>query len=109
MLHAWHAILYFTGTRYYGPTSQWYNFWSGFGSDIAEVAILGGVIQLYRKHNCHTTHCLRIAHHKFTDKATGTEYMLCKKHYRQVHPEVSKIVTIEHIMKLHKANKEITK
>jgi hypothetical protein len=40
-----------------------YGFWSGFGSDIAEFAILGGVIQMYRRHNCHTKGCWRVGRH----------------------------------------------
>jgi hypothetical protein len=67
-----------TGTS--SSSSRAYNFWSGFGSDIAEVAILGGIIQMYRRHNCHVYRCWRISHHPIP----GSPYVCCKKH----HPEV---------------------
>jgi hypothetical protein len=105
-----HWLAVQTGT--YIPPGQYsdkYNFWSGFGSDIGEVLILGGVIQLYRKHNCHVTNCWRIAHHKQVDNATGTEYPLCKKHYRAVHPEVPKRLELEHLIRIHKKNKARTR
>ncbi len=77
-LHAVGNWLYwFLGNS--GNGSQ-YGFWSGFGSDIAEVAILGGVIQLYRKHNCHVRGCWRVAHHP----VEGTPYVVCRKHHPTV-------------------------
>lgn len=66
-----------------------YNFWSGFGSDIGEVVIIGGLIQIYRKHNCHVRGCWRMARHQ----VEGTPYITCRKH----HPTVPDNVTAEHI------------
>lgn len=37
--------------------------WSGVGSDVSELAILGAVFGGYRKHNCHEPHCWRIGRH----------------------------------------------
>ena len=54
-----------------------YGFWSGFGSDLGEVAIFGGVVQLYRKHNCHAKGCFRIGRHQ----VEGTPYIVCAKHH----------------------------
>jgi hypothetical protein len=51
-----------------------YLWWSGFFGD---VTILGSVIALYHKHNCHYKGCARIGKHLFD----GTPY--CSKH----HPE----------------------
>ena len=77
----WHALQHWlavhTGTV--NESGPYYGFWSGFGSDIGEVAIIGGVIQLYRKHNCHVRGCLRIAHHEYT--MGGVVYHLCRKHH----------------------------
>jgi hypothetical protein len=56
---------------------RWYAFWSGPGSDIGELAIIGGMITLYRKHACHEPRCWRIGHHP----VPGTPYMACRKHH----------------------------
>ena len=40
-----------------------YLFWSGFGSDIGELAIVGGLVTLVRKHNCHQRRCWRVSRH----------------------------------------------
>jgi hypothetical protein len=62
----------------------WYGFWSGFGSDIGEVTIIGGMIMMYRKHNCHQPGCWRIGRHRIE----GTEYMVCRKHHPDDHAKV---------------------
>lgn len=69
----WHWIEVHTGTV--NEAGPYYGFWSGFGSDIQEGAILGGVFTLYRAHNCHHAPCPRVASH-----TTKKGYRLCKKH-----------------------------
>ena len=76
----WNAVAYFFGIHFYGPTSQWYNFWSGFGSDLAEFSILLGLIAVYRKHNCHVKRCWRLQHHV----VAGTPYVVCRKHHPSI-------------------------
>jgi hypothetical protein len=75
---------------------RFYAFWSGFGSDIGEVAILGGMFEFYRRHTCHVDHprfCWRWgAHH-----VPGTPYRTCRKH----HPTVPNKVTADHIAAVH--------
>lgn len=66
-----------------------YGFFSGVGSDIGEVAIIGGLVSIYRKHNCHVDGCWRVAKHP----VEGTPYVVCKKH----HPSVPDVVTAEHV------------
>lgn len=87
--HAWYWIEIHAGIARGGP-DPYYNFWSGFGSDIAEVAILGGVIQMYRKVNCHVHHCWRISRHPIP----GSPYVCCKKHHPEV-PNKAKGITQE--------------
>jgi hypothetical protein len=62
----------------------YYNFWSGFGSDLGEVTLITtvaiGVYTGVRKANCHTKGCWRIGHHPLE----GTPYHLCAHH----HPDV---------------------
>lgn len=65
------------GIKGSGP---WYSFWSGIGSDIGELAILGSMWEIYHKHNCHVHWCPRIGSYP----VDGTVYVLCRRH----HPEV---------------------
>lgn len=70
----WHWLLNVTGIHIGPNGNPWYNFWSGFGSDLGEVILLGSVITLYRRHKC--TNCWRLAHHR----VQGTHYKTCHKH-----------------------------
>jgi hypothetical protein len=97
---------FFIHTGTYNESGPYYGFFSGFGSDIAEIAIIGGLISIYRKHNCHLPGCWRIAHHTFKDQVDHTEYKLCKKHYRAIHPETPKVLTLEHLAFIHQRNKK---
>lgn len=64
-------------------TGHWYLFWSGIGSDISEIALLGGLAAFWRQHKCHTRRCWRFARHPH--ERDGVTYRLCAKH----HPGVS--------------------
>jgi hypothetical protein len=79
-----HWISYHTGTTTVHPNPVFYNFWSGFGSDLGEVTLITtvgiGVYTGVRKANCHTKGCWRIGHHPLE----GTPYHLCAHH----HPDV---------------------
>lgn len=57
---------------------RWYAFWSGFGSDLTEFAIVGMV---YNRLVCHEVGCWRLGKHHLAD----TPLTLCRKH----HPEVN--------------------
>jgi hypothetical protein len=61
-------------------SGPWYGFWSGAGSDLTELAIIGGLISLARRHNCHVKGCWRIGRHK----VEGTEFITCAKHHPTV-------------------------
>lgn len=76
-------------------TNVYYNFWSGFGSDLGELTLVSavgvGVYTAARKVNCHTKGCWRIGHHKLE----GTPYILCRHH----HPDVpTEGASHEHIL-----------
>ncbi len=94
-LRHWFAL--HTGTLHGGP-DVYYNFWSGFGSDLGEATLISavcvGVYTGMRKVNCHTKGCWRIGHHPLE----GTPYILCKHH----HPDVPNDgATHEHILAQH--------
>lgn len=70
----WHWVEVHTGTV--NESGPYYGFWSGFGSDIAELAIVGGIVQMVRHHNCHVKGCLRLGR-----PVSGTPYVACPKHH----------------------------
>jgi hypothetical protein len=81
----------------------YYAFWSGFGSDLAEFAIIGtiatGVYHVFRRYNCHEPGCWRIGNHP----AAGGQFNLCYRHhpdYMGHHP------THELIERLHREHLE---
>jgi hypothetical protein len=91
----WFAL--HTGTLHGGP-DLYYNFWSGFGSDLGEATLITavgvGVYTGVRKVNCHTKGCWRIGHHVLE----GTPYILCRHH----HPGVpTRGASQDHILELH--------
>jgi hypothetical protein len=97
-----HWLALHTGTIHGGP-DLYYNFWSGFGSDLGEATLISAVgIGVYtgvRKVNCHTKGCWRIGHHALD----GTPYILCKHH----HPNVpTNGATHEHILEQHRRYRE---
>ncbi len=80
----WHAFEHFTGMD--NLSGPFYGFWSGFGSDLTEFALLGTLIGLYRQHKCQA--CWRVGHYS----VDGTPYKTCHKHatvatHRRLHKE----------------------
>jgi hypothetical protein len=57
----WHLLGFDYGLPY-GHVIP-YNVWSGFGSDVGQVTLLGALAGAYRKHNCHERRCWRIGRH----------------------------------------------
>jgi hypothetical protein len=91
-----------TGTDYciklpaqYQTVCKSYGFWSGFGSDLGEYALLTGVLGnlalLWRKHTCHYSWwCWRHPHHNLD----GTPYMLCGHHHPEDQVTVKEAIAI---------------
>jgi len=88
----WHWLLTVTGVS--NSNGRWNAFWGGFGSDLAEFAILAVV---WRKINCHAKGCYRIGLHHIE----GTPYITCRKHH-PVH-QGSRAATAEQIAQAHAA------
>src|SRR5277367_5963680 len=100
-----HWLALHTGTLHGGP-DLYYNFWSGFGSDLGEATLISavgvGVYTGVRKVNCHTKGCWRIGKHPLA----GTPYVLCRHH----HPGVpTHGATHEHILEEHQKYEEAKK
>ena len=68
-----HLILHWLGVDNASGTS--YLAWSGVGTDVGELAIVGALFGMLRKHNCHQRHCWRIGRHV----VDGTPW--CNKHH----------------------------
>ena len=103
-LRHWSAI--HTGTVYSSSNPIYYNFWSGFGSDLGEATLIGavsiGVYTAVRKVNCHTKGCWRIGHYPLE----GTPYHLCPHH----HPGVpTKGASHKHILEEYRKALEAKK
>jgi hypothetical protein len=80
-----------TGTD--NEPGPFYGFWSGFGSDLGEYALVvglaGNVTLLWRKHTCHYAWwCWRHPHHQLE----GTPFLLCEHHHPDDHPSVREAV-----------------
>ncbi len=70
----WHLFLHWTGSD--NVSGPYYGFWSGFGSDLGEVALLGSMIALFRHRNCNVKGCWRLGH---IDPEHG--HPACRKHH----------------------------
>jgi hypothetical protein len=68
-------------------TGPYYGFWSGIGSDLGELAVVGALAGLLRKHNCHVRRCWRIGRHP----VEGTLWVVCAKHHPDGAPAASDI------------------
>ena len=96
-----HWLEVHTGTI--NEPGPYYGFWSGFGSDLTEFAIIGtiatGVYQLFKKYNCHHPGCWRVGNHP----AAGGQFSLCYRH----HPDYQgKKPTQDLIQRLHNEHLE---
>ena len=96
-----HWLLHFFGLDSASGTA--YLAWSGVLSDLGEVTIVGGMLAIYRKHNCHRRWCWRFGHHDFMDEATGLTVKLCRKCH-PAHP--GRRFTKLHIARIHERNQE---
>lgn len=61
-------------------SGRWYGWWSGAGSDIGEVAIIGGLASMVRQHNCEVRRCPRLGRHR-----TAAGHRVCRKHHPDDH------------------------
>jgi hypothetical protein len=92
--HLFRLILHWTGAD--DTSGLQYGFWSGFGSDLMELALIGYIWQAL---NCHASRCYRLGLHH----VQGTPYRVCRKHHPVLKGKVSwELIHLAH----HKAIKE---
>lgn len=80
---AWWHLEAWTGTD--DTAGPQYGFFSGFGSDLGEIALVGGLWHMLHQYNCHEPHCLRLGPHSYN--MDGQIVKLCKKH----HPAIGSV------------------
>jgi hypothetical protein len=68
-------------------SGPWYGFWSGIGSDIGEVTLIGAATSLYWRHTCHAKRCWRIGRHP----VEGTPHIVCRRHHPHDTPTAQQI------------------
>jgi hypothetical protein len=73
-------------------SGPFYGFWSGVGSDLGELTIIGAAASIYWRHTCHVKRCYRIGRHP----VQGTPHVVCRKHHPTGEP------THEEILRQHK-------
>jgi hypothetical protein len=83
----WLTVAHFFGTRNNDGNSSGYLFWSGVGSDLSELAMIGFLYAFLRKHNCHSRGCWRIGRHP----VEGTGFVVCRKHHPDGRPDAEEI------------------
>ena len=84
-----HWFFIHTGT--YNESGPYYGFFSGFGSDLGEVALIGSVIALFRHRNCHVQGCWRLG-----KPIDGTAFLACHKHHPD-HPGTKRNISIDQL------------
>lgn len=98
MTHLWHLVQHWlavhTGSSNTSGAPPNYNFWSGAGSDISEIALIGAVFAGWHRVNCHTKGCWRIGR----QRVEGTTFVVCRKHHPDGKP------THHRILAMHRAH-----
>jgi hypothetical protein len=85
-----HWLLHWLGVdNVSGPAYAW---WSGAGSDVAELAIIGAIVGGWRRVNCHVKGCMRIGR----VPVEGTPFRVCWRHHPEGKP------THRHILVRHR-------
>ncbi|HEY6493312.1 MAG TPA: hypothetical protein VIZ43_08575 [Trebonia sp.] len=72
-----HWLQFFLGFRNGDGNSAHYLFWSGAGSDISELAVVGAVLGGWHRLNCHVKGCPRIGRQRLD----GTTWVVCRRHH----------------------------
>jgi hypothetical protein len=96
----WYPLQHWLGLD--SASGPFYLAWSGFASDLGEVTLIGGLLAVYKRHNCHTRWCWRFGHHDFTDSETGIVWKLCRRCHPQ-HPGGH--LTRHHLARVHDRNR----
>jgi hypothetical protein len=67
----------FHGYFWHPLAGDGYQFWSGIGSDLGELTLIGAIAAWYRMHNCHVNRCWRLSWHPHPDHG----HPVCRRHH----------------------------
>ena len=87
MIWLLHWLTVHTGSSNTPGAPPNYNFWSGFGSDLGEIAIIGGLVTVVRRHNCEVHGCWRPGRHQ-----TAAGHNVCRVHHPEDHLTAERVV-----------------
>jgi hypothetical protein len=73
-------------------TGPWYGFWSGFGSDLTEFALVGALLGMIRAHNCEVHRCWRLGRH-----VTAAGQHVCRRHHPDGHLTAETVREAHHL------------
>jgi hypothetical protein len=94
-----HWLGVYTGTT--DEMGPYYGFWSGFGADLSEFAIVGvigtAIYQLVKRYNCHEPGCWHVGTHP----AAGGQFLLCYRHHPDFEGQKPTHELIERIHREH--------
>lgn len=97
-LAVWHGQVWWWVEVHSGTVNEsgpFYGFWSGFGSDLGEVALIGGLLTVVRRHNCEVRGCWRLGRHQ-----TAAGHHVCRVHHPDDH------LTAEQVAASHEAARQ---
>jgi hypothetical protein len=80
-----HWLAHFLGLD--NLSGSFYGWWSGAGSDLGEVTLVGAMLMMVRRHNCHVHGCWRVGRHP----VAGTTYVVCRRHHPDGAPTVQDV------------------
>lgn len=78
-----HPIGVCAGTPHQQTLCTGYNFWSGIGSDLGEITLIGLALAFWHQHNCHVNRCWRLSWHPHPSNG----HPVCKHHHPGDAPE----------------------
>lgn len=78
----WHWLSHHLGMD--NGSGGYYLWWSGAGSDLSEVALLGAAAGMLHQWNCHERGCWRVGR-MVTVEENGHHFRRCRRHHEVRH------------------------
>jgi len=72
-------------------SGYWYGWWSGAGSDVSELALVGALLAGIRARNCEVRRCWRLGRH-----TTAAGHRVCRRHHPDDHLSAAQVISDHH-------------
>jgi hypothetical protein len=96
-----HWLAVHTGTV--NEPGPYYGFWSGFGSDLGEITLIGVILGAlgtwYRRNNCHIDRCRRLSHRQVSgldEHGQPVTFHVCRRHHPAPAPAAEDVRRAHH-------------